>query len=80
LKTCVCKKCRAEAFSIYGQSSSLSADDPASLPTLRLTGSIFLRVLRRTGYLLDADRSTLSLASEALEGRLSTGYSIETYL
>jgi hypothetical protein len=31
-------------------------------------------------YLIDADRTTLSLDSEALEGRLSTGYPIETYL
>ena len=31
-------------------------------------------------YIIDADRSTLSLDSEALEGRLSTGYPIETYI
>ena len=31
-------------------------------------------------YIIDADRSTLSLDSEVLEGRLSTGYPIETYL
>jgi hypothetical protein len=37
-------------------------------------------MLRRTGYLIDADRSTLSFDPEALEGRLLTGYPIETYL
>jgi len=31
-------------------------------------------------YLIDADRSTLSFDPEALDGRLSTGYPIETYL
>ena len=31
-------------------------------------------------YLIDADHTTLSFDSEALEGRLSTGYPIETYL
>jgi hypothetical protein len=31
-------------------------------------------------YLIDVDRTTLSSDSEALEGRLSTGYPIETYL
>ena len=31
-------------------------------------------------YLIDADRSTLSFDSEAPEGRLSTGYPIETCL
>ena len=31
-------------------------------------------------YLMDADRTTLSFDPEALDGRLSTGYPIETYL
>ena len=31
-------------------------------------------------YIIDADRSTLSFDPEALDGRLSTGYPIETYL
>jgi hypothetical protein len=31
-------------------------------------------------YIIDADRTTLSFDSEALERRLSTGYPIETYL
>jgi hypothetical protein len=30
--------------------------------------------------MIDADRTTLSFDPEALEGRLSTGYPIETYL
>jgi hypothetical protein len=34
----------------------------------------------RKNYLIDADRTTLSFDPEALEGRLSTGYPIETYL
>jgi hypothetical protein len=37
-------------------------------------------MLCRTGYLIDADHSTLSFDPEALDGRLSTGYPIETYL
>ena len=60
-----------ESFIIYDESSSPSADDPASLLILRRTGAISLLMLRRTGYLIDADRTTL---------RLSTGYPIETYL
>jgi hypothetical protein len=61
-------------FGIYennfiDESSSPGADDPASL-----------LILRRTGYLIDADRTTLSFDPEALEGRFSTGYPIETYL
>jgi hypothetical protein len=44
-------------------------DDPSS--------SLFLR---RTGYLTDPDRSTLSFDPEALDGRLSTGYPLEAYL
>ena len=31
-------------------------------------------------YIIDADRTTLSFDPEALDGRLSTGYPIETYL
>jgi hypothetical protein len=68
-----------EAIIIYDESSVPSADDPASLLILRRTGAISLLMLRRTGYLIDADRTTLSLDSEALEGRLSTGYPIETF-
>ncbi len=49
-----------EAIIIYDESSSPGADDPASLPKLR-----------RTGYLIDADHSTM---------RLSTGCPIETCL
>jgi hypothetical protein len=30
-----------------------------------------------TGYIIDADRSTLSFDPEALEGRLSTGYPVD---
>jgi hypothetical protein len=54
-------------------------DDPASLLILRRTGAISLLMLRRTGSLMDADRTTLSFDPEALEGRLSTGYPIETF-
>jgi hypothetical protein len=36
--------------------------------------------LGATRYLMDADRTTLSFDPEALDGRLSTGYPIETYL
>jgi hypothetical protein len=68
-----------EAIIIYDESSVPSADDPASLLILRRTGAISLLMLRRTGYLIDADRTTLSLDSETLEGRLSTGYPIETF-
>ena len=60
-----------EAFIIYDEFSVPSADDPASLLILRCTGAISLLMLRRTGYSIDADRSTM---------RLSTGYPIETYL
>ncbi|CAB1065625.1 hypothetical protein D1BOALGB6SA_10422 [Olavius sp. associated proteobacterium Delta 1] len=35
---------------------------------------------RTDDYLIDADRTTLSFDPEALEGRLSTGYPIETYI
>ena len=49
----------AEVFIIYNESSSPSADDPASL-----------KKLCRTGYIIDADRSTLSFDPEALD-RLS---------
>jgi hypothetical protein len=38
--------------------SSPSADDPASPLILRSTGAICLLMLHRTGYLIDADRST----------------------
>jgi hypothetical protein len=31
-------------------------------------------------YIIDADRLTLSFDPEALDGRLSTGYPIETYI
>ncbi len=31
-------------------------------------------------YIINADHSTMSLDPEVLEGRLSTGYPIETYL
>jgi len=55
-----------ESFIIYDASSSLDADDPASLLTPRRTGAIFPRMLRRTGYLIDADRSTLSFDAEVL--------------
>jgi hypothetical protein len=37
-------------------------------------------MLCRTGYLIDAEHSTLSFDPEALDGRLSTGYPIDTYL
>jgi hypothetical protein len=50
----------SEAFIISDESSSPSADDPSSFLTLR-----------RTGYIIDADRTTL---------RLSTGYPMETYI
>jgi hypothetical protein len=44
-----------ESFIIYDESSSPGADDPASLLILRCTLAIFLLMLRRTGYLIDAD-------------------------
>ena len=44
-----------EAFIIYDQSSAPSADNPASLLILRFTGAISLLMLRRTGFLIDAD-------------------------
>ena len=31
-------------------------------------------------YIIDVDRTTMSFDPEALDGRLSTGYPIETYL
>ena len=59
-----------ESFIIYNESSVPGADDPASLLTSRRTGGISLPMLRRTGYMIEADRSTLSFDPEALD-RLS---------
>jgi hypothetical protein len=66
-----------EAFIIYDESSLPSSDDPALLLILRRTGAISLMMLRRTGYLIDADRTTPRLSTggsrrEALD-RLSDG-------
>ena len=44
-----------ESFIIYDESPSPGADDPASLLILRCTGGISLLMLRRTGYIIDAD-------------------------
>ena len=57
-----------ESFIIYDEPSSPSTDDPASLLIPRRTNAISLLMLRRTGYIIDADRTTL---------RLSTGYPID---
>ncbi len=66
-----------ESVIIYDECLLPSADDPASLLILRCICDISLMMLRRTGYIFDADRSTLSFDPEALEGRLSTGYPID---
>jgi hypothetical protein len=58
-----------ESFIIYDESSAPSTDNPASLLIHRRTGAISLLMLRRTGYMIDADRSTQ---------RLSTGYPMAT--
>ena len=44
-----------ESVIIYDECSSPGADDPASLLILRCTGGISLLMLRRTGYIIDAD-------------------------
>ena len=44
-----------ESFIIYDESSSPCAEDPASLLIPRRTNAISLLMLRRTGYIIDAD-------------------------
>ena len=64
----------------YGNGSFKACPKPNPKDLEDLFRYEVFKMLKSDDYLMDADRSTLSFDPEALDGRLSTGYRIETYL